>query len=99
MDLCGRGERDMSCSLGLSVRVSWVPGESHQEIVGIGEGCGHPRLTTPTRALFPPNSLSPARPPPTPPHPKSQPPITQNQVRPAGDTGAKSVPWATLESR
>ena len=48
----------MSCSLGLSVRVSWVPGESHQEIVGIGEGCGHPRLTTPTRALFPPNSLS-----------------------------------------
>ena len=64
MDLCGRGERDMSCSLGLSVRVTWVPGESHQEIVGIGEGCGHPRLTTPARALFPPNSLSSARLPP-----------------------------------
>lgn len=98
MDLCGRGERDMSCSLGLSVRVSWVPGLSHQEIVGIGEGCGQPRLTTPARAFFPPNSLSPARPAPMPPQPESQPPITQNQVRPTGDTGAKSIPRATLES-
>lgn len=82
----------MSCSLGLSVRVSWVPGESHQEIVGIREGCDHPWLTIPTGTFFPPNSLSPARPPPMPPQPESQPPINLNQVRPLGTLGLRVSP-------